>query len=208
MNCFFVLIGVSFALTFICAEGEVFAPEFIQCDDILIESPSQIDDSIEYFTFSYNGKTDWLQNAIIQFCENINAFDSVSCGEGMRSVVSCFQIYPDENILQDPKLQPSTVSRGVIVEPRNHPALAAVVNNVCTTLGIPITIFCSNANLGVVTELMAAVPCVDVLVRLEHEDLRVADPSSGAGLPSTTIHYCYLIRCFGRGLGQRTVRAS
>lgn len=153
--------------------------EFIQCEELVVESISEVDGSVLEHTFSYHGRISWLTNAVLQFCENMSVVDLSACVEKVASAVSCHEIFADEHMLKDPKWRSKTVSRGVIVEPRNHPALTAAVNNVCNILHIPITVFCSVANLALVTELMRSVSCVDILVLLEHEDLRVRMPTAG-----------------------------
>lgn len=151
-------------------------PEFIRCEEIVIRSITTSGGNVVEHPFSYEGKVDWLKNAVIQFCENLNPVDHLGCHEHMFSTLSCHEVYLDPLITEDPKWQPRKVSRAVIVEPRDHPALVEVVTNICNTLQIPITLFCSGANLDTAVALLKAVSCMDILVRLETADLRIAMP--------------------------------
>ena len=63
------------------------------------------------------------------------------------------------------------VTRAVIVEPREHPALGPVLDNICSKTGIPITVVHGTAN----REYAEAVksPCVDTLMQVNAENLSI-----------------------------------
>lgn len=64
-----------------------------------------------------------------------------------------------------------SISRGVIVEPRAHPALKLALQNICDKLLVPITLFHGNLNHVLAQELLVSVPCLDTLVDVGVDNL-------------------------------------
>lgn len=63
------------------------------------------------------------------------------------------------------------IDRAIIVEPREHPALYTVLENVCEKTKLPITIFHGNRNKDFVRDIAQKVECVDSLKEINAEDL-------------------------------------
>lgn len=68
----------------------------------------------------------------------------------------------------------SVVTRAVIVEPRAHSALNAVIENICNKLHIPITLFHGNLNVELARSLEGSVECLSTLVNIEENNLNSA----------------------------------
>jgi Protein of unknown function (DUF5672) len=63
--------------------------------------------------------------------------------------------------------------RAVIIEPREHAALAAVVHNIATKTSFPITIVHGRLNGALARKIAADVPLVDVLAEMNAENLTI-----------------------------------
>ena len=61
--------------------------------------------------------------------------------------------------------------RSIIVEPRPHPALKVVLQNMCEKLNKPITIVHGTKNKEFVHEIISDIPCVDLVLEINAEQL-------------------------------------
>lgn len=82
----------------------------------------------------------------------------------MTSVVDTFRA--PEKVPHSVERRDVGINRAVIVEPRNHRALRAVVQNVCAHTSLPITLYHGTRNDTLARDVARECACVDTLVNM------------------------------------------
>lgn len=118
--------------------------------------------------FTYRGMAKYLKMGAEVLCSNQYIYEK-SCRALVLLMTECQILNTSTSFASI--VEPPTVTRAVIVEPRRHPALHDVISNVCEKLQMPITLFHGQLNVALAKHLYKSISCLDTLVNIEVPNL-------------------------------------